>query len=177
MKVLVAYASRYGTTGEIAQRIADRLTAAGHATEVKRAREAGDLAEYDAFVVGSAVYFGRWMREAADFVNANTDALGGGGGVWLFSCGPVGTPTDDASRAEQLTEAEPGNVAELRQRLGARDHRVFYGALDRDKLKLAHRFLTVLPAGRALFSFGDFREWDEIEAWADGIAASLAGEG
>jgi menaquinone-dependent protoporphyrinogen oxidase len=55
-----------------------------------------------------------------------------------------------------------------------RDHRVFYGALDPQRLSLMPRLMRVLPAGRKLLEEGDFRDWAEIEAWADQIAGELA---
>ncbi|MDA8219792.1 MAG: flavodoxin domain-containing protein, partial [Dehalococcoidales bacterium] len=86
MLVLVAYASKYGATREIAERIAEELRSAGHGVEVRSVKSAGDLAGYEAFVIGSAVYFGHWLKEAAEFVRRNRAVLVDRP-VWLFSCG------------------------------------------------------------------------------------------
>ena len=60
--------------------------------------------------------------------------------------------------------------------VGARDHRVFFGAYESDRkpIGLRERFMSVMPAARDALPKGDFRDWPEIEAWASGIAHELA---
>lgn len=70
-RVLVAYASRHGATQAIAERIADVLVAAGQEAEARPVEAVGDVSAYDAFVIGSAVYFGSWMKGATAFVRQN----------------------------------------------------------------------------------------------------------
>nr|WP_303715833.1 hypothetical protein [Methanoculleus marisnigri] len=90
--------------------------------------------------------------------------------MWLFSSGPLalgpGAGLDDP-------ELEPGEIGEFRESIHPRDHRVFFGALDPGRLGFAHRALRKLPAARAVLPVGDFRDWDEIEAWAGSIARAL----
>jgi menaquinone-dependent protoporphyrinogen oxidase len=59
-----------------------------------------------------------------------------------------------------------------------RDHRVFLGAYDpSDPPKsLSERIVRLMPGSRGILPPGDFRDWDAIEAWAHGIAASLEAE-
>jgi menaquinone-dependent protoporphyrinogen oxidase len=68
-------------------------------------------------------------------------------------------------------------MEEFIEALHPRDHRVFFGALDRDKLGFAHRLMLKLPVNRAnaIFQLGDFRNWNDIEAWAGKIALALKG--
>ena len=75
MPVLVAYASKHGATREIAERIAQTLTAAGQQAQACPVTAAGDLTGYGGFVVGSAVYMGHWQKEAAEFVRRNRAVL------------------------------------------------------------------------------------------------------
>jgi menaquinone-dependent protoporphyrinogen oxidase len=56
MSVLVVYASKHGATRGIAGRIAASLRTAGCQADVRPVKDAGDLAAYDAFVIGSAAY-------------------------------------------------------------------------------------------------------------------------
>jgi len=81
MRVLVAYASRYGSTRGIAERIAERLQAAGQQAEARPVQGIHDLAGYDAVVVGSAVFAGHWMAEASEFVRRNPGGAGRPAGV------------------------------------------------------------------------------------------------
>jgi menaquinone-dependent protoporphyrinogen oxidase len=68
MEVLVAYASRHGSTAGIADRIAAGLQAAGVSAEAVAVSEVGDVERYDAFVVGSAAYLFHWLKDATRFV-------------------------------------------------------------------------------------------------------------
>ncbi len=170
--VLVAYASKHGATQEIAERIADRLRSYGLESVAKPVTASGDLNGYSAFVIGSAVYLGSWMKDATAFFQRHRDVLAERP-VWLFSSGPLGTsPTDDAGH-ELKTEALPKQTQDLDVAIAPREHRVFFGVLDPATLGLAERAMRKLPAGRQLLPEGDFRDWSEIEAWADGIATVL----
>ena len=116
MRVLVVYASRYGATQEIAERIAATLRQQSLEATVQPANHADDPAGYDAAVIGSAAYYFHWMKPATEFVRRNRDALAHRP-VWLFSSGPLGTEAKDAQgrdkRAVSRTE---------RDRRVSRDH-------------------------------------------------------
>jgi len=94
MRVLVVYASRYGATRGIAERITAALNERGHRAAMVTAGNTASVEEYDAFVVGSAVFIGRWMKEASEFVRRNSAALADKP-VWLFSSGPIGQSTEE----------------------------------------------------------------------------------
>jgi menaquinone-dependent protoporphyrinogen oxidase len=173
MPVLVVYASKHGATGEIAERVAQTMAAAGQQARARPVTAAGDLTGYDAFVVGSAVYMGHWLKEAVEFVRRNRAVLAGHP-VWLFSSGPLGTEPVDAQGRDLTVAAEPKELAEFTQAIHPRGHRVFFGVLDPGRLGLSERAIRKLPAGRALLPEGDFREWAQIEAWARGIARDPA---
>lgn len=173
MKVLVAHASRYGATREIAERIAEKLTQAGQEAEARPLKEVADLAGYQAFVIGSAVYFGKWLKDGTKFVRRHRASLATDRPVWLFSSGPLGTETIDAEGRDVRAGAEPKEIAEFRESIHPDDHRVFFGALDPSKLGLRDRLIKAMPAGRTLLPEGDFRDWTEIDTWADEIAHEL----
>ncbi|NIV37101.1 MAG: flavodoxin, partial [Anaerolineae bacterium] len=88
-KILVAYATKYGATAEIAERIGQVLREAGLEADVQAADRAGDLGQYGAVVLGSAVYIGQWRKEAARFLKENETTLVEKP-VWIFSSGPTG---------------------------------------------------------------------------------------
>ena len=91
-RVLVTAASKYGSTLEIAEAIGARLATDGRVdVTVTPAEDAPDPTGYDAVVVGSAVYAGRWLKPAREWVDANREALQARR-VWLFSSGPLGDP-------------------------------------------------------------------------------------
>jgi menaquinone-dependent protoporphyrinogen oxidase len=161
MKVLVAAASRHGATAEIGETIGEVLRQRGLEVQVMQAEDVHDLVGYDAAVLGSAVYVGKWLGPARDLVERRADELATMP-VWLFSSGPIGDPL----RPEpDEAVAVDGFVSAVR----ARAHRLFGGKLDKRKLGFGEK--AVVVAFRA--PEGDFRDWDEIRAWAEEIATDL----
>ena len=162
MRVLVSAASRHGSTEEIAQEIGKALRAGlpGAEVEVVPLDRVEAVDGYEAVVLGSAVYMGRWLEPARRLVASHAAALTDRP-VWQFSSGPVGDPLKP--------EEEPVDVADVRRQTGARDHHVFAGRIDRHQLGLAERMVV-----RAVHAAeGDFRDWPAVRAWAAGIAAEL----
>jgi menaquinone-dependent protoporphyrinogen oxidase len=173
MTVLVAYATRYGATVGIAERIAATLTAAGHEAHALPVEVVRSLANVEAVVVGSAVYFGSWLKPAAAFVEQHRAALAELP-VWLFSSGPLPGAVVPEKTAEETEGGEqPKQIDELRAAVGALGHQVFDGALDPKKLGVRDRLIRSLPAGKPLLPEVDGRDWAAIDEWAAGIAADL----
>jgi menaquinone-dependent protoporphyrinogen oxidase len=164
MRVLVTVASRHGATQEIAAAIASGLSQRGLDAELRPAEELDSLDGFDAFVIGSAVYVGRWLDAARELVDANADVLAKRP-VWLFSSGPLGPP------GAEKPAGDPVDVEPLVAKTAAVDHRVFAGKLDKSVLSLAEKAIVV--AVRA--PEGDFRNWDAIDAFAAGIAEHVLG--
>ena len=163
MRVLVSTASKHGSTGEIASRIAEVLRAGlpgNTVVDVLPAVEVGDVASYDAVVLGSAVYMGRWLEDARHA--AARLATDPPRPVWLFSSGPIGDPPKP--------DEEPAEVSDIAKNMHARGHRVFAGRLDRHRLGFAEK--AMVSALRV--KDGDFRDWNAIETWAAQIAAELS---
>ena len=176
MRVLVAYASRYAATKGIAERVASTLRQQEIEATATPAQQAGDPAGYDAAVIGSAVYYFHWMKPAKDYVWRYSRTLGDRP-VWLFSSGPLGTKATEEEDWEMRSASKPKQAPELVEAVRPRDHRVFFGALDPDKLTVTERSLRKLPAARAALQEGDFRDWAEIDEWATSIAAALTEPG
>lgn len=176
MSILVAYATRHGATRGIAERIAERLRADGLDAEARPAAEVRDAARYDAFIVGGAAYMFHWIGDATKFVQRNR-ALLAQRPVWLFSSGPIGTDTVDKEGRDVLEVCVPKEFAELRDAIHPRAEKVFFGAIDpaAKPIGFAERFVSLMPAAKAAFPKGDFRDWPAIDAWADAIARELAG--
>lgn len=164
-KVLVAYASKYGATAEIAERIGQALREADLAADVRQVDQVGDLTRYRAVVLGSAVYIGQWRKEAVRFLEANVQTLAEKP-VWLFSSGPTGD-----GDAVELVEGWrfPSKLQPLADRIKPRDTVVFHGAIDPKKLNFLLRWML----RNVKSASGDYRQWDAITAWATGIAAAV----
>ncbi|MDB5059115.1 MAG: protoporphyrinogen oxidase [Chloroflexi bacterium] len=160
MNILIAVASRHGSTREIADMIAQELRDSGHAVEVHNADEVRDVERYDAAVVGSAVYMGSWLAEARRFVEQNRTTLLSVP-VWLFSSGPLGE--------DPQPPGDPAHLDELMQATKARDHRVFVGKLNKSNLGFGERLAVKMVKAPE----GDFRDHEAICGWAREIALAL----
>jgi menaquinone-dependent protoporphyrinogen oxidase len=176
MRILVAYASKAGATKGIADRIGETLRRHGLDADVQEVGAVRNVVGYDAFVIGSSLYMFHWNKEAKQFVSRNKATLSGRP-VWLFSSGPVGTEAKDPQGRDVRETSGPKEIDELREAVKPRDHQVFFGALDGSKLTgtmgFTYRLVRRSKAARESMPEGDFRDWKEIEAWADGIASSL----
>jgi menaquinone-dependent protoporphyrinogen oxidase len=157
-RVLVAYATKMGSTRAIADAVGEGLLRHGLAVDVRNVREVSSLGDYQAVVLGSAVYMGRWRPEAARFVRQHIVELTKPR-LWLFESGWIGErPESPAATAGGLDRA---------QRVGASVPTVFGGCLDP---ALATGLIDRMVAKRRS---GDFRNWDDIRAWATTIADVL----
>ena len=165
MRVLVTYATKNGSTQEIADAIADELMAHGLDVVCASAADA-DAADFDAVVLGSGVYAGRWLRPARRFLKANADHLHRLP-FWVFSSGPTGDPSEDDPAWE-----EPKRTIARAEKLGARDHVVFGGRISPEGGRLERAMAEKVPE-----EYRDRRDWDEIRGWAAAIAAELEGGG
>ncbi|MDJ0441473.1 flavodoxin domain-containing protein [Rhodococcus qingshengii] len=156
MKMLVTAASRHGSTDEIAGALADALRRGGADVDLLKPEDVHEITDYDTVVIGSAIYIGRWLPPAKEFIARFREALLLRQ-VWLFSSGPVGNngrPVND-----------PPDVSPQVEATGAREHRMFAGKLDRTTLGFGERMMV--RAVRA--PEGDFRDWESVNEWAEQI--------
>lgn len=172
MRVLVAYASAYSSTKGIAERIGERLAAAGADVDIRGVDDVEGIEGYDAVVLGSAVHGGAWLPDAAAFAHASAAALAARP-VWLFSVSSVGDTSaffgPRVARFMRRARHETKETGAWRQAFEPRGHRNFAGAIVRSHWgRLANLFFRVFGG-----SYGDHRDWFDIDAWADGIALKL----
>ncbi|MEX2394952.1 MAG: flavodoxin domain-containing protein, partial [Actinomycetota bacterium] len=157
----VTAASRHEATREIARGIAETFKGRGVHVDFEEMDDVRSLDGYDGVVIGSAVYAGRWLKEAKAFVKDHAAELAPRR-VWLFSSGPIGQPP--------VPIEEAPDAAKMLAISGAEEHHTFAGRLTREGLSVPERAIV-----RALHvEEGDFRDWTEIEAWAERIAEDLA---
>lgn len=166
--VLVTYATKYGSTREVAEVIADALGKTGLAVDLKPAAEAKDVAVYDAVVLGSPLYIGRFLKDANAFLEHNRSALESRP-VALFALGPV-SAQDDLAEAYKQIEGVLGKIGWLKPTATA----MFVGAFDPARLRGLDKLVTK-PAASPLHNMGahDERDWVAIRAWADSLPAEL----
>jgi menaquinone-dependent protoporphyrinogen oxidase len=173
IRILVAYATRHGSTRGIAERIAVVLERLGYDADLQPIDRVTQVDGYDAFVIGSAAYMNHWLKEATHFVRRHQAVLAERP-VWLFSSGPIGIDKVDKQGTDVLISTRPREFAELAMEINPRGLQVFFGAYDPDApaIGIAERLMSITPARKALPA-GDFRDWTAIEAWATEIGGRL----
>ena len=159
MKVLVGYASKYGATDAVAHQIGAILSELG--LDVMTARLGNTKVEgYDAYIIGSAIYAGNWLKDARRFVDRNLDELRAKR-TWFFSSGPIGRPLKP--------EGEPAGIEDFIYEVMPEDHAIFAGKLEKAHLNLLEKAMaSVFQAPE-----GDFRDWDAIARWAIDVGDAL----
>ena len=162
-QVLVAYASKHGSTVGIATAITDTLNARGLRATCAQADAVKDLEPYDAVILGSAVYAGRWRGDARHFLRRFKHELAERP-LWIFSSGPVGDPDKDNPKW-----MEPAGIRDKAESLGLRGHVVFGGSLPDEP----HGMMLRSMAQNTPEEFRDRRDWDAIRVWAEDIADAL----
>jgi menaquinone-dependent protoporphyrinogen oxidase len=161
VRILIAVASRHGSTWEIAQGMADVLTSRGIWADVTHIEQVQDLTDYDGFIIGSAVYAGHWLNQALAFMYEHADELATRP-IWLFSSGPLGMPL-------RPYDGKAVDISAIAKLVRIKEHRIFAGKLKKRRLNFAEKLITAAVHAPQ----GDYRNWDEIQAWAGGIAETL----
>jgi menaquinone-dependent protoporphyrinogen oxidase len=170
MTVLVAAASKHGATDEIAARIGADLVAHGVEVDVKKLGDVRDVGGYDAYVIGSGIYLGNWLKEARSFIATHATELAHHP-TWLFASGSI---VGDPPVADDPNALRAGLAEGLVATAHAREHKLFAGKLEKSKLGL----LEKAAVRGAHASDGDYRDWQAIDEWAALIARELtAGSG
>ena len=168
-QVLVAYASKYGGTADIAEKIGKVLLQAGIDTDTLPANRVIDLTPYKAVVLGSAIYMGLWRKEAATLLKANEKALAERP-VWFFSSGPAG----DGDLNEMMQGWRfPKGLQSIADSIQPRDTTVFRGSVNIKKLNPFEKWIL----NNVKSPVGDFRDWEAITSWATAIADALKEKG
>jgi menaquinone-dependent protoporphyrinogen oxidase len=159
MNILVAYASKYGSTVEVAAAIAGVLRRRASRVDVRAAAEVEDLGGYDAVVLGGGMYMGRWHRNARGFARHFADELEALP-VAVFALGPVDDVPDHVAGAEKQFRRtveglpfEPVATA------------LFGGVIDPSKLHFPFSHMAA----------ADLRDWAAIREWALELADELSG--
>jgi len=167
-RILVAYGSACGSTREIAEFIGRALSglAADVVVDVESADNAGDPANYDAVIVGSAIRYDRWMPETRSFIKKHEETLSRLPVAYFLVCLAVSGGT---AKTERQTLAYADKVRALAPSISPMSFGRFAGKLDYRRLPLLTRLFC-----RGLFLImrvheGDYRDWDAIEAWANNL--------
>lgn len=162
-EILVAYATRYGSTAEVAEAIGDELRKADVAVDVLPVSEVQDLSPYRAAIIGSPIYMGKWLPESQVFIEQNQQHLRSIP-VAYFTVGL----TVSGATPETLRKAE-ASMDQVRMLVKPVDVGIFPGKLESGGLSFADRTVTKLIRAKT----GDFRDWEAVRAWTQAVRTRL----
>jgi menaquinone-dependent protoporphyrinogen oxidase len=169
-KILIAYASEFGTTGEVAKALAKVFCQEGHTVDTKWVKHVQDIHTYDAVIIGSAIQYDTWMFEATEFVTANQHILHTLPVAYFFTCLTLSKRTEKAKRKAAVYAKK---VSSLVPRVTPVSVEGFAGVLDYSKMSFFTR--QIFKVGMSIMGVreGDYRDWDAIRAWAKGLHGKL----
>jgi len=158
-RVLIAYASKYGSTGGVADAIGKELCSQGLSADVALIKNAKNIGSYQGVVIGSAIYMGKWMPEAADFVKKNREALSRVPVAYFLVCMTLSRPTED-KRAQVMSYMDP--IIKEAPEIKPVGIGTFAGAMHYDNLSWLYKKIMKSKGSPE----GDFRDWNAIRTWA-----------
>jgi len=166
LKILIAYASECGTTGEVAVAIGDVLCEDGNTVDTLWVKNVKDINNYDAVIIGSAILYEKWKPEARDFVKSNQDTLKNMPVAFFITCMALSSK-EDAAMQQAIEYAD--KISDLAPQLKPVSVGHFAGVLDYSKLSFFKRTLTKAAMARHKVKEGDYRDWEAIHSWAKSI--------
>ncbi len=164
-KILVTYASRAGSTAEIAQAIGKTLSRSGTKVEVLPIQDVKDLSAYRAVLAGSAIRSSKWLPEAMQFIKTHRAVLSQKPFATFTVC-----ITLAISNSDQYRQAVAGWIQPVRALVKPVSEGLFAGMLDFNKLPLnwdTLKLRAVVALG--IFPKDDRRDWNAIHTWAESI--------
>ena len=162
--ILVTYATRYGSTQEVAETIATTLRAGGLVVDVQPANQVRSLAGYTAVVLGAPLYMFNWLKAARDFVarhRATLEEIP----VAVFALGPTEEKDEDWTEARKQLDKVILKFPWLKPVAVE----LFGGKFDPARLTFPYNLIPALKR----MPVSDIRDWEAIRAWADGLAEKL----
>jgi menaquinone-dependent protoporphyrinogen oxidase len=161
--VLVAYATKYGSTKEVAEAVAAALNERGMEVELKAAGDVENLAGYSAVVFGTAIYFPRPIREGRRFLSRHHDALAHAPFA-AFALGPIKDAPEDFAGVRKQFDSSLAKHPDLKPAAVA----IFGGVMDPETLKFPFNNPGMRAQGPS-----DIRDWDAIKETAEGLQGAL----
>ncbi len=162
--ILLVYATRSGSTQEVAQCMAEALRGAGFNVDLQPAKQARSLTGYSAVSLGAPLYMFRWHADAKHFLSRHQKTLGNLP-VAIFALGPFHNKEDELTSAREQLGKELANYAWLKPAA----IQVFPGKFDPTRLRFPYNLIPALKN----MPPSDERDWPAIQAWALNVGSSL----
>ena len=168
-RILVTYASRTGSTAEIANVIGKTLSESGAQVDVIPMGDVKDLSEYRSVVAGSAIRGSKWLPEAVQFIQTHRSTLAQKRFAMFTVC-----ITMAMKNAENYRSGVMGWIAPVRALVKPVSEGLFAGRLDFSKLPFSRDTLLFrIAVALGIFPRGDHRDWNAVRTWAEGLKPAL----
>jgi menaquinone-dependent protoporphyrinogen oxidase len=167
-RLLITYGSRCGSTGGVAEAIGQVFCSAGAEVDVRLVKNVNALSSYQGVIVGGAIRMAKWLPEVVEFVKTNQDILSRMPVAYFVVCM---TMKDDTAESRRKTLAFLDPVRKQFPQVKPVDIGLFAGAVDFKKLSFGYKLLLKVMGAPE----GDFRNWEAIRNWANGIRPALWG--
>lgn len=168
-KILIVYATRYGSTQEVAERVAATLRENGLKVDVQAARQVQTLEGYRAVVLGAPLYIGRWLKDAHRFLGRHQEGLAQRP-VAISTLGPTRMEEMEAPDVRTQLDQEMNKYPWLKPVAAE----LFGGKYDPATLRFPDNLLAVIPASPLHGApASDARDWEAIRAWAEALPSKL----
>ncbi|HEX2965465.1 MAG TPA: flavodoxin domain-containing protein [Syntrophorhabdaceae bacterium] len=168
-KVLIVYASRAGSTAEVAKAIGQTLKETGLSVDTFSITDMHDPDKYEAIIIGSAIRMGKWLPEAVDFVKKNGEILSKVPTAYFVVCN---TMKEDTPENRKKTLAYLNPVLNIAPNVQPVDIGLFGGVIDFNKLSFVDRSVLKIRG----VAEGDFRDWTSVRKWAFDVASIFTGK-
>jgi menaquinone-dependent protoporphyrinogen oxidase len=167
--VLIAYATRYGSTKEVSEKIGQILIQSGFEVDVLPCKKVEKIESYQFIVIGAPFYIGSMLKDAKNFLLKNQDILSRKP-VAFFALGPIGNTEKELTDTQNQLENEFQQFPWFKPISTA----MFGGKYDPEKLRFLDKLLTKPPASPLHnLAANDARNWDEIKVWAENLSSEL----
>ncbi|MGE3908493.1 MAG: flavodoxin domain-containing protein [Chloroflexota bacterium] len=164
-RVLIAYASRTGSTAEVAKAVGQEMRAAGWQTDVLPVEGVRDITGYDALILGTAIRIGKPLSEAMRFARQHQGDMATRPVAYFMLCD---TLHEDTPHSREVAQDYLTPLRKIRQPVS---EGLFGGVKD---FSTAHPLLRWFAMRVLRLAEGDWRNWDEIRAWAAALPDKLA---
>ncbi len=162
-KVLVAYATKSGSTVQVAETIGKSLADKGATVDVRPIKSITSLDGYHAVVIGSGVRIGKWLPEAVEFVKKNQAKLNQLP-IAFFTVHLLNLDDSEASKQGRQLYA-----ADARTSVNPRIEGFFAGKMEYAKLSWLERWMAQTMKAQEQ----DLRDWNKISTWAQSLVPSV----
>ena len=173
-KILIVYGTRYGATGEIAERIQNVLVDKGHDVhglnlEQTKSKKWPSPENYNGIIVGSSIKMGMWKKEPKKFVKKNSEAIKNKKAGIFVTCGLAADP-------EEIPKAKIDYIEKIlnKYEFSVDVYDAFGGVYDLTENsslgKLNQKIIKMVAAEDPNIKLGelnDFRNWAQIESFAE----------